>query len=151
MKLKEAIKVIIDALFKPKIEKKYAPYDIPSPSDIIREDDAREIAKFTAKQLGIDVIIAEVFDSNSMDGLLDFGHSPLLTSDATYINNVEIGDVIVWHDPNYMSGKIIHQVIDINSDQQGVYYKTKGIHNEFEDPWTIRKSMIEFIGLGILW
>ena len=67
MKLLDAIKLIIDAILKalkPVKETKYAPYDIPSPSDIIKVDDAYAIAGFISKQLGIDVIIAEVLDSN---------------------------------------------------------------------------------------
>ena len=147
MKLKDAIKIIIDAIMG---ATKSGTIDIPSPRDIVDYSDIKYLP--TKKRITIDNILPDVWltgvlDTNSMDGLLDFGHTVILSNNSLYLDNVTVGDVVVW----YKDGQgIIHQVVETGNDGEWWCY-TKGLNNSRRDNYKIRKDNIRWIGLGIIW
>ena len=84
-----------------------------------------------------------VQNTNSMEPLLDVGHTALLVEP----DNLQVGDVIVWKKE---LNSVIHSIVSIGSDEFGTYYTTQGINIPRPDPERIRKSEITHVCIGIL-
>lgn len=93
------------------------------------------------------VTIAEIADTNSMDGLMDIGHNALLLADFDK-EALEVGDIIVYQTD---FGKIIHRIVEKGIDISGVWYKCKGDNNFRKDPYIIRKPNILYLCIGIIY
>ena len=148
MKLKEAIKLIINTILN--ALKSGGTVDIPSPRDIVDYSDIKYLP--TKKRITIDNILPDVWltgvlDTNSMDGLLDFGHTVILSNNPIYLDNIAVGDVVVWYKEGSL---VIHQVVETGDDSEWWCY-TKGLNVSKRDPFKIRKENIRWVGLGIIW
>lgn len=62
-------------------------------------------------------------------------------------SDIHLGDIITFEQNNEL---IIHRVIEINKDNQGTYYITKGDNNSISDG-KIRFQDIRYVTIGILW
>ena len=91
---------------------------------------------------------------------------PMLFKGATYFTvepdkeEIEVGDVIVFKAPKEemkengfnISGTLItHRIIDKGTDSEGIYYYTKGDHNNKIDGAKIRFENITRIVVGVIW
>jgi signal peptidase I len=88
-------------------------------------------------------------ESNSMDPLLDEG-ATILAVKPTSEEDIAVGDIVVFKSatsPNH----VVHRVIDTNSDENGIYYITKGDNNPREDTIKLRFNDIVAIVVGILY
>jgi hypothetical protein len=65
-----------------------------------------------------------------------------------FASDIKIGDIISYKLNNKV---IIHRVIEIGSDEQGVYYIVKGDNNPEPDPMPVRFSQIDRVVVGILY
>lgn len=126
----------------------------PSPQDIINRaqikyDDRSQTIKIDG--IKPDVIFSGISDTNSMDGLLDYGHTIILSNNKEYVDAIEVGDVVVFNrtkgDKTYM---VCHQLIE-TGDSDGWFGRTKGINNYSIDPEIHRRGDIIWVGLGIIW
>ena len=76
---------------------------------------------------------------------------------------VQVTDIIVFHQPGSPSTLIVHRVIGIQIEEGEIFFSTKGDHNFVADPWQIPGSSLVgkvianyanigwiFIGLEIL-
>lgn len=86
-------------------------------------------------------------DSNSMDPVLDItAHAIKLTPQKPAY--LKIGDIVSYKSKKDM---VIHRIIDINEDEQGIYFITKGDNNPSPDPEKVRFSQITGVVVGILY
>lgn len=118
-----------------------------SPADHIKEDQIRvedDKVIITIKNARL----AAFADTNSMDPLLDE------TSNAIQIvprtpNDIHLGDIISY---NSIDGDIIiHRVVEIDEDEEGIFYITKGDNNSRPDDEFIRFWQVRFITVGIIY
>jgi len=60
---------------------------------------------------------------------------------------IKIGDIITFEQDGEL---IVHRVIDIGTDEQGVYFITKGDNNNVTDG-KIRFKDVRYVVVGIIW
>ena len=86
-----------------------------------------------------------VQNTNSMEPLLDVGHTVLLREPDGY---PKVGDIIIWE----IEGRtVIHSIIEVSVDAKDWYCKTQGLNVRQEDPEKIRFGDIKWIAVGVLW
>ena len=124
-------------IFSPKVRIKQADinytYDVSTHSGIL-----------TVKNLPT-IYTTTVQDTNSMDGLLDYGHIVLMTKDFT-IDDLAVGDTIIY---KYGKGTIIHQIAYIGKDGKGLFFICKGVNCFYPDPFAVRPSQVVSLMRGI--
>lgn len=120
--------------------------EIISPEDHIKEE---QINIYDDKVvLEIEGPIWSSFtDTNSMDPLLDINANGIEIVPKTE-DDIHIGDVISY---KTSSGIVVHRVIDIGNDEEGVYYTVKGDNNLIEDNVKIRFSDIQGILVAVVY
>jgi signal peptidase I len=62
-------------------------------------------------------------------------------------DEIYIGDIITFKEKDYL---VVHRVIEIGSDDNGIYFITKGDNNTINDG-KIRFKDIKYKTIGILW
>ena len=121
----------------------------PSPRDIIKYNQISwTVDTLTIKDIP-SITIANIADTNSMDGLFDIGHNALLIS-AFDRGKLAVGDIIVYR-PDDNVGQIIHRIIEIGEDDLGKFYRAKGDNNYREDIYIIRNDHISYLCIGIIY
>ena len=121
----------------------------PSHRDIVKYNQI----SWTANTLTIkdipSITVANIADTNSMDGLFDIGHNALLIS-AFDRGKLAVGDIIVYR-PDDNVGQIIHRIIEIGEDDLGKFYRAKGDNNYNIDVYLIRNDHIRYLCVGIIY
>ncbi len=118
----------------------------PSPKDWVSEDQIQ----IQQSRVVLDVKGVEkyyIFDTNSMDPLLDEG-ATILTAKPQDETDITVGDILVYQ---HEMLNVVHRVAKIGQDEQGMYYITKGDNNLFEDDVIIRFDNISAVVIGILY
>jgi signal peptidase I len=116
--------------------------EIISPDDHI-SDDQILVHQNNVVLLIEDAMWSSFTDSNSMDPLLDYGANGIEIKPESE-QDITVGDIISFRSNG--GSIIIHRVIDITSDEQGLYYITKGDNNPTADAQKVRFEDV----LGIL-
>jgi len=62
-------------------------------------------------------------------------------------SDIHIGDIITFEQDNML---IIHRVVKIGSDTEGVYFITRGDNNNIDDE-KIRFNDIKYLTIGVIW
>lgn len=122
--------------------------ELLGPKDRIKETQIR----ITDKKVVLDipnVYWGYMLDSNSMDPLLDEG-TTILTIKPKLEEDILIGDIIVFN-VNFTEHNIVHRVINITKDENGIFFITKGDNNPSEDPLKVRLKNIIAVVVGILY
>lgn len=88
-------------------------------------------------------LIAEFYDTNSMDPLLDEGTKGIAIIPEKE-GDIHIGDIIAYEDAEF-TNPIIHQVVFVGLDVEGWYAYAKGINTNKTDPNKIRFSQIKSV------
>lgn len=88
-------------------------------------------------------------DTNSMDPVLDKG------ANAIHIipqkpSEINIGDIVAYKS-KYAEGTLIHRVVDIGSDEKGIYYIMKGDNNPENDPGKIRFNQVRRVLVAVIY
>lgn len=117
-----------------------------SPSDNLKSTDIN-VFKDKAVINKEDLIWAKIKDTHSMEPVLNKDSITLEIVPKDY-SEIHLGDIISFEHEDYV---IIHRVIDINKDEQGVYFTTKGDNNEIPDPYKVRFSQVKGLVVGILY
>ncbi len=100
------------------------------------------------------VWLPPVPDSNSMDGVFDFGHTPLLIAGSTPIDQaalvdfIKVGDIAVYRTPAWYA---IHRIVAIRSDALGKYFTFRGDNNAQSDPDRVRPEHIQWVAIGFVY
>lgn len=88
-------------------------------------------------------------DTNSMDPVLDAGANAIQIIPHTE-SDIHVGDIISYYEGS-TGNVIIHRVIEIGSDEQGIYYIVKGDNNPDPDPAKVRFSQIRRVVIAIIY
>lgn len=120
-----------------------------SPSDRIQLRQIQVDGNKLTLTYNADLYISEYASTKSMLPLFDMGHNgieviPQKTSD------IKIGDIIAYQS-DIANGLVVHRVIDIKQDDQGVYFTLKGDNNQESDPEKVRFNQIKFVLIGVLY
>lgn len=120
----------------------------PSPQDRIKEEqihvyDDRVVIRIDNPEW------SAFTDTNSMDPVLDYGANGIHIK-PTKPSDIAIGDIVAYQ-PHGSEKTIIHRVISIEADDDGLYYILKGDNNPREDPGKIRFSQIKRVLVAIIY
>ena len=92
-------------------------------------------------------IWASFTDTNSMD--------PVLDSDAHALEvlpqnsaAIQVGYIISYKTPY---GVLVHRVVEIKSDEEGIYYIVKGDNSPFRDPGRVRFEDVKGVVVAIIY
>jgi hypothetical protein len=96
-----------------------------------------------------DLYLSEYAATKSMLPLFDKGHNGIEFIPETS-RDIKIGDIVAYQS-NIVPGLIVHRIIDINQDNEGIYFVSKGDNNQTIDPEKIRFSQVKFILIGVLY
>ena len=77
--------------------------------------------------------------TGSMKPVLDSGANGIRVEPSSE-DEIHIGDIITFRQDNYL---IVHRVIDIDEDEKGIYFITKGDNNNISDG-KVRFSQIKY-------
>lgn len=124
------------------------PNEQPSPADRI---DPSQIHIYPNKVV-IDIpdaYISAFTDTNSMEPVIDIEANALQIKPQSK-EEIRVGDIISYN-TNSKSRRTIHRVVEIGTDEQGWYCKTKGDNLDYVDPYKIRFSDIQRIVFGIIY
>lgn len=120
--------------------------ELISPQDHIAEDAIRVYDDRVV--LLIDNPLWSSFtDTNSMDPLLDVGANGIEIIPENE-EDIHLGDVISY---NSGSGIVIHRVIEIDADEEGMYYVVKGDNNPIADNGKVRFEDIQGILVAVVY
>ncbi len=120
--------------------------EIMSPNDHITEEQIRVYDDRVVLDVD-DPVWSSFTDTNSMDPLLDAGANGIEIKPVSE-DDVHIGDVISYKSGN---GVVIHRVIGIEDDEQGVYYIVKGDNNPIPDKEKVRFSDVQGILVAVVY
>uniref|UniRef100_A0A6M3JUD0 Putative peptidase n=1 Tax=viral metagenome TaxID=1070528 RepID=A0A6M3JUD0_9ZZZZ len=135
----------------------------PSPTDWLPEGVVRKWADsipWESLNLGValsqkpKVWVPMIPDTNSMDGVFDYGNNNILIAGANEIDHKIIvrciltGDIAVYRTSTTYA---IHRVIAIGYDAKGKYFRFKGDNNFSTDPGRVRESEIEWVSIGVIY
>jgi len=59
------------------------------------------------------------------------------------------GDIIVFNVNN--NTRIVHRIVSVGKDDNGIFYKTKGDAADMSDPWKVRPNQIVGVVVGVIW
>ena len=139
--------------------------DIPSPRDIIPNENVIHFENQNCITIRLhkpnlpinrepDVWLTTVADTNSMDAMVDYGHTCILIKGQTraehraLVQSLRVGDVVVYTNG---TDNILHRIIEITTDEQGRKYKLKGDNNWAPDPYIIRDAHILWLLIGVIY
>lgn len=124
--------------------------EIPSPRDLILQSDMHYDnvqETLTINNLKPNIWLAEIADTNSMDPVLDYQHTCILT-DNFKCEDLVVGDVVVYQINNQA---IIHRIIKIDMDDGKRRYTLKGDNNSIADGYIVRDEHLKWLLLGVIY
>ena len=92
---------------------------------------------------------AKFTDTNSMDPLFDI-NSNTIEIKPEDPSDIQVGDIISYKS-RILGTLIIHRVVDIAEDRDGLYFVTKGDNNIYRDPERVRFDQIKGVVVGIIY
>lgn len=117
-----------------------------SPGDWIKEE---QIKVYDSR------IILEIENANWSQFTNTNSMDPFLDEDANAIeivpkdpSDIQQGDIISYHT---VFGVLIHRVIKVGEDDDGIYYLVQGDNNSFRDPFKIRFEDVEGVLVAIIY
>jgi hypothetical protein len=158
-----------NAELRAKLEKYNFPLDLPTPkatigAGFVSYDSITTELKI--KGLLPSTTVLGVAATHSMEPMIDVGRLVIASNNQLYIDNLEVGEVVVYHKKlpgivgytsdgypitTEMEKDIIHQIVEIGADEVGWYCRTKGTHPLLEpDAWKVRKNEITSVVRGVL-
>lgn len=96
-----------------------------------------------------DLYLSEYAPTSSMLPVFDKGHNGIEIVPETP-KDIKIGDIVAYQS-NYVNGLVVHRVIDIKQDNEGIYFVLKGDNNAEQDPEKVKFSQIKYILIGVLY
>jgi len=119
-----------------------------SPSDWISENQIHVLSDKIIISIS-NASWARFTDTNSMDPLFDV-NSNTIEIKPENPSDIQIGDIISYNS-RIMGTTIIHRVVDIKNDSNGIYFVTKGDNNLYRDPERVRFDQIKGVVVGIIY
>lgn len=125
---------------------RFSSAEIMSPQDHITEDHIKVYDDQVVLEID-DPIWSSFTDTNSMDPLLDIGANGIEIIPQNE-DDIHVGDVISYDSG---SGIVIHRVIEIGADEEGIYYIVKGDNNPIADKEKVRFHQIQGILVAVVY
>jgi len=99
------------------------------------------------------VFTSEIADTNSLDPLLDTGHTGILVklpqTPAPYrYEDLKVGDLAVYQIATKL---IIHRIIQTGTDADGRWYIFRGDNTAHQDPYVLRDKHIKYLVIGVIY
>lgn len=121
--------------------------EVISPGNWINESQI----KITKDNIRIDITNAtwaKFANTNSMDPVIDnnMNSIEIRPKDPSQIN---IGDIISYK-AKFIEGLVVHRIVNISEDENGIYYITKGDNNNSPDPQKVRFEDIHGVVIAII-
>ncbi len=123
------------------------PLELASPSDHIEEDQINVYDEYIVLDIE-DAIWTGFTDTNSMDPIMDASANGIEIVPETG-DEIEIGDIISYE--TIEGSVVVHRVIDIQTDSQGIYFTVKGDNNPVEDEEKVRFNQVRGIVVAIIY
>jgi len=122
--------------------------ELKSPGDWVKEDDISIKEKYVIVKLA-NATWSKFTDTNSMDPVIDeFSNS--IEIKPTSPEQLKIGDIISYKS-TFMPGFLIHRIVDIRTDEKGLYYVVKGDNTNYADAEKVRFEQIKGVVVGVLY
>lgn len=86
-------------------------------------------------------------DTNSMDPFIDFGANSIEIVPSS-ASDIEVGDVISYF---YGDDLVVHRVIMIGEDEEGIFYIVKGDNNSRPDPEAVRFEQVHGVLVAVIY
>ena len=96
---------------------------------------------------GVNYSIAKVGSTHSMLPTLP-DNATIIIMDKFNASSLGVGDIITF---KIGSEKVVHRIDKIGTDELGLFFKTKGDNNQYEDSWKVRPDEITGVVVGVLW
>lgn len=126
----------------------FATMEVNSPGNWIGEHQIHVYNDRIILDIG-DASWARFTDTNSMDPLFDIG-SNALEIKPEEASCLKVGDIVSYRS-NALGALVIHRIVEINKDEQGVYFVVKGDNNPNKDPEKVRFEQIQGVVVGIIY
>jgi len=94
-------------------------------------------------------ILADFLPTGSMRPLLDAGTTGIEIRPESE-DQLKVGDIVAYR-AKWTDGVIIHRIVDIEEDENGIYFTLKGDNNSREDPEKVRFSQIQYVLIGVVY
>jgi len=94
------------------------------------------------------IMLGRFEDTNSMSPLLDKNANAILIEPTR--SSIKVGDIISYSSEE-AQGIVTHRVVEVSTDEQGWYVRTKGDNSNNIDPGKIRFSQVKYVLVGILY
>jgi hypothetical protein len=88
-------------------------------------------------------------DTNSMDPLFDIEANSFEIKPSSE-EEVHVGDIISFYS-DYTDGLTVHRVVEMDEDEEGTFYITKGDNLTQADPGKVRFEQIHGVLVGIIY
>lgn len=120
----------------------------PSPQNRIKEKDVRIFNNEVIIKID-NAEWREFIDSNSMDPFIDEGTATIEIKPKNE-EEIKTGDIISYNIDG-IDYALVHRVVEIGNDEEGIYFITKGDNYYKNDPYKIRFGQIEGVVVGVLY
>lgn len=125
------------------------PTDQLSPQDHVNENQI-EVYKDKVVLDVANVQWASFSDTNSMDPYFDTGANALQLIPESP-SDIAVGDIVSYSPQGSPAKHVIHRVVYIATDNEGIYYIIKGDNNKVADPGKVRFDQIDRVLIGIIY
>ncbi|MBI4145418.1 hypothetical protein HY493_04415 [Candidatus Woesearchaeota archaeon] len=127
----------------------FGPNDVPGPITSLLASQVHVFNDRVEIDMG-DMIPAVFTDTDSMGHTLDQG-TIALEQTITDPRQVQVGDIVSYKTPLAPDAIIIHRVIEIGNDEEGVFYIFQGDGLSEPDPAKVRFSQLQREVIGLLY
>ncbi len=95
--------------------------------------------------------LVQIGGGDSMVPISAVGHLYIVTT-CFELDDIQVGDIVVFKFERIDLGKVtvLHQVVELGSDEVGWYAVTRGT-NVMTPDLPIREEDLKYIGIGVLW
>ncbi len=120
--------------------------ELNSPSDWIKEKQIKVYPTEVVIKIN-NPLWAKFTDTNSMDPFIDENSNAIEIKPKSALD-IKVGDVV-----SYRAKKdiIIHRVVKVDKDDQGIYYLVKGDNNKLNDPVKVRFKEVVGVVVAVIY
>ncbi len=126
-----------------------SPLIIQTPRDRITQDQIKVYSNQIVLNVK-DASWASFAPTGSMKPILDEKTNALEIKPASP-SDINIGDIIAYQSTDNSDDIIIHRVINIAQDNDGIFYTVKGDNNQTADPKKVRFEQIQGVVIAIIY
>jgi len=132
----------------------YAPFSLLGTSELISPNDwVKESQIHVYKDRIVldiqDASWAKFTDTNSMDPIFD-AESNTIEIKPKNPDVLKVGDIISFWSKT-IGTTVIHRIVEVGKDNEGVYFVTKGDNNLYKDPEKVRFEQVKGVVVGIIY